>query len=407
MKKFSKYLRQISLTSVILYGFCGLENHAQASTAEEAKEKTEQLKENLKIAESLRVYGESNLKGAYSINNYPAKSSFTPAGITKDDEASPNSKFIFDLDTKLGLEKKAKLNNNDILFVMEIGFNKEGKGSVKRASAEFKNWLVGLKVSNFCNPELLPTMLGGLPNSALMAKAIQIKWQQKINANYSYAISLEEAPKLDLYPSQKDAEKKKKDDNQPNNDLPAITGNLRYNYPNALGHIQLGGLARMLECYNKATKKSATAAGLGINLGTQFNIDPKKTIFKSSIVYGQGIGGYMGDLSSLTEEVNTAYIKTGTNDLITIKALGMYLGLEQHWNPVVRSTFSGGFLTTIDNTDRLTSAYKAGFYGSLNLTYHPTEQFHFGVEYLHGNRMDLDDKSVQANYIQTIASFTF
>ena len=400
MKNSNQYLYKLGLLTLI-YGLFTMPSYAEQT-------EVEQLEENLKIAETVKIYGKGTLQGGYSMENYPDKYLFSPAFILANQKSNPKPKLVFDLAATLGLKKTVFLNEKDVLLNMEIGLNKEGKAKIKKLCGTHSNWVIGLATSSFANLDVLPSLLGTLPNSAVASEAIQIQWKQQIDPNYSYAIGFEEASKFDLDPAEKDEDKKKKKNEQPNNGFPfALTGNIRFNYPGTLGHVQLGSLGRALSYYHKTDKKSYSTMGFGVNLGTQFNVTPEKTILKTSAVYGQGIGGYIFDLAVLEKEVNTAYINPASKELKTVNAWGLYGALEYRWVPEVRFTLSGGSLATINSQDRDVNAYKMGYYAAANVSYHPTDQFNFGIEYLYGNRTNLNNKDSFSNRIQTIAVYKF
>ena len=371
MKNWSKYFYLIGL-SVITYGLPAIHSYAQQP-------------ETMEVPESLKIYGGGTVQAAYSMMNYPGQADFSPSLILMKDPANPNPKLALDIGAKLGLEKSILWEGDNIKLVVESGVSKEGKASLKKAAAEFKNWMVGLGGSNF----------------AVSKRAVQLRWKQQINPIFSYAVSIEEAAKFELYP-----EKEKNKLAQPNNDIPALTTSLRYNYPDSSGHLHIGGLIRALEYYHTKKKESYYSLAFGANVGTEVKLLPEKTTLKGDLVYGQGIGGYIADLASLDseKEVNTAYYSSALN---TIDAWSLYVAVEHRWVPKLRSTVASGLLSTIKDQDRPKQHYKRGGYASANLTYHPAEQFHFGVEYVHGLRTNINDKSVSAGCIQAVASFQF
>jgi hypothetical protein len=417
MKTWSKHLYRLSLATAI----CG----ASAIQIYAEENEVKQLEENLKILETTKIYGDGTLGAGFTINNYPDKSSFSPALIVVDDTKNPNAKLVFSLGGKLGLKKTITLNQKNILLDMAVGLSKEGKAPIRKFTGEFDNWILGLTTSSFVDLDASSNMIGGSPSSAVFNRAIQIRWKQRINPSYSYAISLEEAPKFDLYPGMKEEDKKKEEakDNsdtskkdtsrKPNNNLPALAGHVRYHYPNNSGHLQLGALGRVLNYYHGNTKQDYYAPAFGFNLSSQFNVIPEKTTLKANIVYGQGVGGYISDLSSLDKEANTAYVTGKSKELQTVNALGGYLDAEYRLIPEVRFEVSGGLLSTINNEDRPKNDkgqqpyYKTGYYGAFKVCYHPTDHFHFGLGYLLGGRYNENKVHNAANRIHFESTFSF
>lgn len=374
--------------SILICGLFTVNSHAQqAETAAAA-------------GEPLKIYGEGKGQVAYNIMNYPAKASFSPALILLESPKNPEPQVILDVSTTLGLEKTILSEGNHVKLVMESAISKDD-AKLKKACATFKNWEIGLQASNFGDPAL----------DAVGNKAIQLSYKQLIHPSFSWALSVEEAAKFELYPEE-DEKARKQLAEQPLHDIPALAASLRYNYPDSRGHLHIGGLGRALQYHNSNNKKSYFAPAWGVNVGSEFQLLPEQTSLKGQAVYGQGIGGYLTDLASLEEEVNTAYLKAGSTDLHTIDAWGVYLAIEHRWVPQLRSTLVGRMFDTVNNAARAQikeckKHYKRGVYASCGLAYHPTEQFHVGGEYLYGYKTTLGDNSAHANRFQVVAGFKF
>ena len=374
--------------SILIGSLFAVNSYAQqAETAEAADE-------------PLKIYGGGEGQVAYNIMNYPDKASFSPALILLESPKNPVPQVILGVSTKLGLEKTILSKGNPVKLVMESAISKDS-AKLKKACAEFKNWVIGLQASNFGDPAL-----GAVGN-----KAIQLSYKQLINPSFSWAISVEEAAKLELYP-EKDKKAREQLSEQPLNDIPALAASVRCNYPDSRGHLHIGGLGHVLQYHNSKDKKSYFAPAWGVNVGSEFQLLPERTSLKGQVVYGKGIGGYLTDLASLEKEVNTAYLKSGATDLYTMDAWGVYLAIEHRWVPQLRSTLVGRLFDTINNADRAKvqqykKHYKRGLYGACSLAYHPTEQFYVGGEYLHGYKTSLDNTSAHANRFQVVAGFKF
>ncbi|MFN7095735.1 MAG: hypothetical protein ACK4M7_10260, partial [Burkholderiales bacterium] len=258
--------------------------------------------------------------------------------------------------------------------------------------------------------ELIPDMLAGSPSAAVSKNTMQLSFKQRINPSFSYSIGIEESTKWDLYPGIKDEEKDKKGE-QPNNGLPHVAGNLVYDLPGKLGIIKLTGVVSFLSYYSENKNDTFGATAFGANIGTKLNLNANKTTFIISAVYGKGVGDYISDLSLLEKEQKTAYRQTTDGKVTTLDAWGSYIALQHKWDPKVRSVFTSGFLTTLANGGtRTLDEYKYGYHGSANVTYHPTDQFYFGLEYLYGGRTNLDNKvnkDTVSHCFEAVAGFNF
>ena len=334
---------------------------------------------------------------------------------------------------------------------MAIG---QGSSSTKlsRVSAEFKSLVLGLQGSNFGNSDLDPSCIGGGPNSDVGNKALQLRFNLKqfLFSGLSLALSFEEAPRFKISEKyndklNKEQKKLKKIQSQqsehgeediesnerktceeiiedcksrlsykPLDHQPALAVSLRYKYPESRGHFYLGLLARLMQYQDTRPNQPQIAPHLasGICAGTKLNVWPERTTIKLQGVVGHGIGEYIGDLSALAKEDNTAYVvvKNSTDyNLHILNAGGGYLAVEHHWIPkLLRSTLVFSGLSIINGDDRDNDCYKAGLYGSISLSYHPTEEFHLGGELAGGQKICVDrTKSGKAYGVRIVASFKF
>jgi len=389
-KNWNKYFRLLALP-IIACGLFATGSYAQSTQDEE-------------VSGVLKVYGGGGTKATFNVMNYPGEAGFSPSKILMGTATNTEPKVVFEVNTKLGLEKNMMLEDNKVKLALETGLSNQGKANLRKAFAEFKSWMVGFQVSNFCDPSILPGT-EEMPNSAVAKRAVQLKFQHPINESFSYAVSVEEAAKFDLYPGKKEEEKKNMPQ-KPNRDIPVGTISMKYTYPNALGHLHVGLLGGALSCYDK--NKSQYLPAFGANVGTEYKLQPQ-TSLKGHVVYGQGVGGYIGDLANLAEkEVNTAYLKAKSSELNTIQAWGGYAAVEHRWVPQLGSTLAGSLLRTIEDQNRTSKQhYKTGVFVAANIMYYPTEQVHVGVEIVHGVRVNIDDKYAQANRVQAVAGFKF
>ena len=227
---------------------------------------------------------------------------------------------------------------------------------------------------------------------------------------------------------------------------PALAVSLRCKYPESRGHLDVAGLVRWLQ--HSSEEQSFSPLAGGICVGTKFNVWPERTTIKLQVVVGRGIGPYIAGLGALekAKEDNTAYVvpqaqeappapkaspapETGdaakasaeieeeevtttatVPPLRIINAGGGYLAVEHCWDQkkLFRSTFVVSRLGIINGDDRDQDCYQAGLYGSMNLTYHPTEEFHLGVELLGGQKSFVDpDKIGRAYAVRIVVRFKF
>ncbi|MBT8053118.1 MAG: porin [Gammaproteobacteria bacterium] len=132
------------------------------------------------------------------------------------------------------------------------------------------------------------------------------------------------------------------------------------------------------------------------------------------LTYGKGIGYYINDLASVGGG-DAVFDPEGK--LYALPVFSGYVSYQHRWpmtwrflknRPgILRSsvTFSWVGIDTYDFQQG--EDYKSTLRGSINLIYLPTKNFTFGMEYLWGQRKNVDGSKGKANQLQFAAKYTF
>lgn len=345
----------------------------------------------------IRIYGKAEIAAANNFMlKYPAKTDFKPSLITTPNDKDLVDNIVFDASVKLGFETKFYVDEKTTKAVMEFTADTE---RVKLAKIYFESngWSAGLKPTNFCN------IAAFAPEKVLL-----LGWNKEINPNFTFGISVEQAKKFDFYPEDKKEEIKALKV-QLRQDVPAASTRVQYNFADKFGNVELSLLARPLGIYNKDKKATKFEFGYGANLGTKLNLVPKQDKLIFNVVFGEAIGNYITDLRDMPKvEENTAYIKPGTMEVKTIKAIAGHAIYEHRWTSAVRGSIAFG-VTNILNEDKKSRPknYLGGGYGAVKLIYFPTKRTGFGIEYSGGIRLNLDETYQHAHHLKALAEFKF
>ncbi len=112
--------------------------------------------------------------------------------------------------------------------------------------------------------------------------------------------------------------------------------------------------------------------------------------FLFQLNYGQGLGRYLTDLSSITElEIDggqDAVIDPSTGEMDILPIFGGYLAFQHWWNRTIRSTFVLSAVNIDNQPSQPTSAYHLTERVSANLIWSPTKNIDLGGEFLWGRR---------------------
>ena len=93
-----------------------------------------------------------------------------------------------------------------------------------------------------------------------------------------------------------------------------------------------------------------------------------------------------------------------------LRSEAWYAGVQYNFNSkfFASATYSQTVLhSRVGYGDANPKSYRKGQYVAANLFYNMTQNMQFGIEYLHGWRMDFDNKTYNANRINLSARYDF
>ncbi len=198
--------------------------------------------------------------------------------------------------------------------------------------------------------------------------------------------------------------------------LPDLIAHLRYD--SNLGHIQLSSLARQLT-YQPTVGASQDVLGYGVNLTGDFHPwawlngasplpgDNPPGWAKSRILgqYGAGYG-----IARYLEDPNGQGNDAALNSSGVLEALytvGWYAVYEHWWAKQWCSNFVYGENFNSVTDTQPSDTYAGAKYLATNLLWVPTGRTWFGIEYLWGERENLDGQSARARRLQFAAQYNF
>ncbi len=178
------------------------------------------------------------------------------------------------------------------------------------------------------------------------------------------------------------------------NNLPDFT--VRYRDNTDWGHWQLAGIVRKLGYERLDNGNSSSETGYGFNASTVINTVGNDQL-KLQVAYGPGIGNYFNDggvdLAPDSDNLLEA-------DATAVKILGLVAYYDRWWNDKWSSTI-GWSMTSLDREDgQAGDEFRRGMYANVNLLFHPTDHLMTGIEFLWGQREDIDGTKGQDYRIQ-------
>ncbi|MFI3240290.1 MAG: DcaP family trimeric outer membrane transporter [Bacteroidales bacterium] len=178
-----------------------------------------------------------------------------------------------------------------------------------------------------------------------------------------------------------------------------------FQYTKGQSHIKASALVRGLSYNNLVTSQIEEKLGWGAQLSGSLKVAPKLELYAQGI-YGEGIANYLSALQILNLNLMPNINNTGE-----VKALPMYgasagLRVDIAKNIYSAASYSFAALSKVEDY-YWDSTYRWSDLISLNMFWSPVKPILLGIEYLHGEREDMDGSRGSANRIYISALYKF
>lgn len=200
-------------------------------------------------------------------------------------------------------------------------------------------------------------------------------------------------------------------------DVPDLANHIRYQ--GDLGHLQVGGLLRTIG-YRPAGDDVTRRVGAGINgsvvyhpwaflLGTDPLADPNasgltrsRTIMQAT--WGSGIGRYLNDLPN--QQVD-GQVNPVTGDFDLVRATGWHASYEHWFNESWLSNITYGNVSVDNHADQPAATFRGSQYAAASLWWIPVPRMAVAIEYMWGERENLDRQAARAQRLHSMFQFNF
>ncbi|WP_276388358.1 DcaP family trimeric outer membrane transporter [Eudoraea chungangensis] len=257
--------------------------------------------------------------------------------------------------------------------------------------------LVGRTWTTSADLSTLPGTIDFANGDALYGgRTTQIRWQDKINDKFSYAVALEDfAPQIDNVLDQEGAARPL---------WPNIAAMVKAKSSNG-SSIQLGLDVFPLSWKGPSTVPNSNKTGYAITATSRIVL--KVTEYQDAFVWGAGYGeGQAHKIISLSWDGKASGTLTN-NDLTLAPAWFAFAGYNHYWskkfNSNISTAWSGTTLSSLQSDDTI---QKAGSVHA-NLIYFPTRMISAGIEYMWGVRENKNGIEGTASRVQAMVKFKF
>lgn len=182
---------------------------------------------------------------------------------------------------------------------------------------------------------------------------------------------------------------------------------LTFQYQSSVGPIAYATSAvlRQLSIYDADTDSDESAFGYGVSLSAKFTVSSAMSI-QGSVVYGDGIGGYM-----YSGPAASGFYDPNTFDVETIEAIGGTLGTSIEAGPGAVNLAYGIGTADWDDAEaaRLSVGGQNEMFQSIYLNYiwSPIDNVSYGVEAGHHSREVVNGDDGSAVRLQAMAMYSF
>lgn len=223
-------------------------------------------------------------------------------------------------------------------------------------------------------------------------RVAQIRWQDDIGKDFSYAVGIED-PKSEIdNPNNLDGESRPT--------IPTFAAHLRWNFGHN-SHLQIGGDLFQHHWQGGESGPTHKEYGFGVNFTGRIIFDEQN---HNSLMFGAS-GGLGAAHRILLLEFSPADGVIKQDELELLTTTQAYVGFNHYWSKSLNSTLAVYWagLTPSDIQADLTTIN--GGTAHLNLVWFPYKNVSVGAEFIHGLHRVKDDREGTANRLQFMFRF--
>lgn len=364
---------------------------------------------------AMKIGGYVNLSFVHSFDPMLIPDRFIVGSIPPDGENPPGAVAgtqVSAQQTRINWEYREQTKPGEIRAFVEGDFQGSNEAfRLRHAFGQFRSILAGKTWSTFMDNDAQPEEVDveGI-NGQVLRRQSQIRWFPQFGENYNLKIALED-PATDIYNAQ--GQRGPFDLVASLNRMPL--GPLgRWNY-------RVGVVLRELRAIDSTSESDGslptkTTTGWGITTGGRYPVTGwgEDDFVLWQLTYGEGIGRYINDLSSV-----------GGGDAVfdpdgKLQALPVFSGYASYMHRwpmkywflkslpgVLRSSLTFSWVNVDNYEFQEDNAYNRTMRASVNLMYNPTKHIQGGLEFLWGERKNKDGSKGTATQFQFAMRYIF
>lgn len=317
---------------------------------------------------------------------------------TEQDSRIKNAFGIDASRSRLNLEVKQKTKLGDVKLYVEGDFcGVSNAFRLRHAYVRLNQFTLGQTWSLMCDAAAtFPTAdVVGNP-SRTHFRTPQVAYVQKFDSGVSFGASLEAPSEKISFNTNPSVEQVRRICP----DLPMFV-----QYAKGASHIRVSGVLRGLNYYDVLNAQLTNRFGWGAQLSGSLRVVPMLELYAQGI-YGKGIGKYINDLQVLSVDLMPNIAENG--QMSALPMYGASAGLNLKLSKTVN--FSAGYARMgIDDVQGYVQddTYHIGNYAVANIFWKPIKPMTLALEYLHGQRINMNGEQGRANTINLACIYSF
>jgi hypothetical protein len=329
----------------------------------------------------------------YDFDAVGDKNSFTTSSIIMNPTPGSGNVTTFSVRPSR-LSFKGKNLENSVSALLEFDFAGSNGATLPRlrhAYITFKNLGAGKYWSNFMDSDNYPDILDFEgPNGSLSIRVVQVRYTFKAGKTNKMAFTLE-IPGAELTVPDTWISK---------GVFPDLTASFEHRFWKETSHLRLAGLLHPVT-YVNSNGSEQTIIGGGLSFSGCLQTGKLDNI-NLQVTAGSGFAKYNNDLGGLGYDAFQC--KADTNKAATLGQINFFVYYNHWWTARLSSALGCSYVGLSNEHGAYhPNAIKSTSYASTNLIFYPNNNFKLGLEFLYGNRMNMDYKMEEAYRIQ----FTF
>lgn len=359
---------------------------------------------------ALGLGGNVRVRTSYDFDGSPSSSDgFVPYTIPVPGDKLTRNRLAMDAGNSTLFFKV--LGNNTKLgqYQLYLSANFSGKNYgfvLQDAYIKMLGFTIGRTWSTFNDLAAIPPTVDYQgPNGAAEMRTEQIRYSRNFTDQLSFGVAAEISQTTGRFgQSIKDLEMSQR--------VPDIPMYFQYAFGQKnSSHVRVAGVLRTMNYMNEVQDKTKYATGYGVQVSSKIDVCPFFT-FYGQMTYGDGIAQYINDLSgnglSLVSAADQSNGPTGK--MKAVEAMGWFVQGRFNITSDIYATAGYSQAKIFPGVDKISlpdTNYRYGQYIVGNLFYNITSDFQLGIEYLYGNRVNINGEKGHANRIETLIQYNF